>query len=104
MRRKKGGRLVLVCLATGADPVIRERLGIVVAAAPRPLYGAMDGAHKGWMDGTHNERCFLFNIEGIHGRDTHKRGYPLKRIPNKEDTLNQPRYGFMDSAHKGFHP
>ena len=45
---KKGG--CLVCLATGADPVIRERLGIVVAAAPRPLYGAMDGAHKGWME------------------------------------------------------
>ena len=46
VKEKKGG-----CLATGgAGPVIRERLGIVVAAAPQPLYGAMDGAHKGWME------------------------------------------------------
>ena len=61
-------------LATGADPVIRERLGIVVAAAPRPLYGAMDGAHKGWMDGTHKRRYPLKRIPTID--DVHKRGYP----------------------------
>ena len=64
--RRRGG--CLVCLATGADPVIRERLGIVVAAAPRPLYGAMDGAHKGWMAPTMN------------------RGYPPGKSPTKQDT------------------
>ena len=79
---KKGG--CLVCLATGADPVIRERLGIVVAAAPRPLYGAMDGAHKGWMAPTMN-RGYPPGKSPTK-QDTHKRGYPRKRIPMKEDT------------------
>ena len=75
---KKGG--CLVCLATGADPVIRERLGIVVAAAPRPLYGAMDGAHKGWMAPTMNRGC-------PQSREmAHERGNPRKKIPTKEDT------------------
>ena len=79
---KKGG--CLVCLATGADPVIRERLGIVVAAAPRPLYGAMDGAHKGWMAPTMNRG--YPRGKSPTKQDTHERGYSRKRIPMKEDT------------------
>ena len=49
-KRRRGGWW-LVCLATGADPVIRERLGIVVAAAPRPLYGEqwMAPTKDGWL-------------------------------------------------------
>ena len=94
---KKGG--CLVCLATGADPVIRERLGIVVAAAPRPLYGAMDGAHKGWMAPTMNRG--YPRGKSPTKEDTQERGYsrkripsgyyPQKRIPMKEDT-HEPGY------------
>ena len=71
-KRRRGGWW-LVCLATGADPVIRERLGIVVAAAPGLCMEQwMAPTKDGWMAPTKE--------------DIHSRGYPLKRIPTKEDT------------------
>ena len=97
-REKKGG--CLVCLATGADPVIRERLGIVVAAAPRPLYGAMDGAHKGWMAPTMNRG--YPRGKSPTKEDTHEREYPWKRIPTKEDTHER---GYqLSTTHKREYP
>ena len=47
---------------------------------PASVWGAMDGAHKGWMAPTMNRgRPQLREM-------AHERGNPRKKIPTKEDT------------------